>query len=153
MSATIYEPGEGIRTIDLAGTTVTSKADGTTTGDAFVVAETTIVPGGFEPPLHLHREIAESLYLLSGRLDLQVGGERRIAGPGTFVSIPPGIAHTMSVAGEEPVRMLMILSNPARATQMFEVMEQMFANGPPDPETAGQLLAQLDMEMIAPATS
>lgn len=153
MSATIYEPGEGIRTIDLAGTTVTSKADGTTTGDAFVVAETTIVPGGFEPPLHLHREIAESLYVLSGRLDLQVGDERRIAGPGTFVSIPPGIAHTMSVAGEEPVRMLMILSNPARATQMFEVMEQMFANGPPDPETAGQLLAQLDMEMIAPATS
>ena len=153
MSATIYEPGEGIRTIDLAGTTVTSKADGTTTGDAFVVAETTIVPGGFEPPLHLHREIAESLYLLSGRLALQVGDERRIAGPGTFVSIPPGVAHTMSVAGEEPVRMLMVLSNPARATQMFEVTEQVFANGPPDPETAGRLLAPLDMEMIAPATS
>ena len=31
MSATIYEPGEGIRTIDLAGTTVTAKADGAAT--------------------------------------------------------------------------------------------------------------------------
>ena len=153
MSAKIYEPGEGIRTIDLAGTTVTSKADGTTTGDAFVVAETTIVPGGFEPPLHRHHEIAESLYVLAGRLDLQVGDARRIAVPGTFVGIPAGVPHTMSVAGEEPVRMLMILSNPARATQMFEVLEQVFANGEPDPQTAGPLLAQLDMEILEPIAS
>lgn len=27
-----------------------------------------------------------------------------------------------------------------------------FANGEPDPETAGQLLAQIDMEVLAPAT-
>ena len=58
ISATIQEPGEGIRTIDLAGTTVTAKADGTATGNAFVVAEATLAPGGFEPPLHLHREMA-----------------------------------------------------------------------------------------------
>ena len=44
--------------------------------------------------------------------------------------------------------MLMVLSNPARSIEMFEVMEQMFANGEPDPETAGPLLAQLDMEML-----
>ena len=42
------------------------------------------------------------LYLLSGRLDLQVGDDHRIAVSGTFVGIPPGVAHTMSVAGEEP---------------------------------------------------
>jgi hypothetical protein len=41
---------------------------------------------------------------------------------------------------------------PARATQMFEILDQMFANGEPDPETAGPLLAQLDMEILAPAT-
>ena len=107
MSATIQEPGEGIRTIDLAGTTVTAKADGAATGNAFVVAEATLAPGGFEPPLHLHREMAEVLYLLSGRLDLQVGDDHRIAVPGTFVSIPQGVAHTMSVAvraGARPIR-------------------------------------------------
>lgn len=76
-----------------------------------------------------------------------------IAVPGTFVSIPVGVPHTMSVAGTEPVRMLMVLSNPARATQMFEVMEQVFAHGAPDPDTAVPLLAQLDMEMLAPAAS
>jgi uncharacterized cupin superfamily protein len=91
--------------------------------------------------------------VLDGRLDLQVGDDRRIAVPGTFVSIPAGVPHTMSVAGTEPVRMLMVLSNPARSTQMFEVMEQVFANGAPDPDTAGPLLAQLDMEMLDPAAS
>ena len=47
------------------------------------------------------------VYLLSGRLDLQVGDDHRIAVPGTFVSIPQGVAHTMSVAvraGARPIR-------------------------------------------------
>ena len=153
MSATIYEPGEGIRTIDLAGSIMTPKEDGSTSGDAFVVAEGTLAPGSFVPPLHRHHEMAESLYVLAGRLDLHVGEDRRIAVPGTFVSIPAGVAHTMSVAGDEPVRMLIIMSNPARATQMLEVLEQVFANGEPDPETAGPLLAQIDMEMLAPTAS
>jgi hypothetical protein len=56
-----------------------------------------------------------------------------------------------SVAGTEPVRMQWCRPT-RRATQMFEVLEQMFANGEPDPETAGPLLAQLDMEILAPAT-
>ncbi len=153
MRATIQEPDEGIRTIDLAGTTVTAKADGAATGDTFVVAETTLAPGGFEPPLHLHREMAEALYLLAGRLDVRAGDDHRVVGPGAFVCIPAGVAHTMSVVGDEPVRMLMILSNPARATEMLEVMEQVFADGAPDPDTAGPLLARIDMEMLAPAGS
>jgi hypothetical protein len=49
-SPLIQETGEGIRTVDLAGTTVTTKVVGPVTGDAFVVAETTLAPGGFEPP-------------------------------------------------------------------------------------------------------
>ena len=72
MSTQIHAPGEGIRTIEIGGSITIAKADGATTGDAFVVAETTLQPGGFAPPLHLHREIAEVLHLLSGRLDLQV---------------------------------------------------------------------------------
>ena len=153
MSTQILEPGQGIRTIDIGGSVVIAKADGTTTGDAFVVAETTLQPGGFAPPLHLHREIAEVLYLLSGHLHLQVGDDHRTAAPGTFVGIPAGVPHTMSVAGDEPVRMLMILSNPARALQMIDTLEQVFAEGEPDPETAGPLLAQIDMEVLAPAAS
>lgn len=152
MSIQIHDPGEGIRTIDVGGSITIAKADGTTTGDAFAVAETTMQPGGFAPPLHLHREIAEALYLLSGRLDVQVADERLIAVPGTFVGIPAGVAHTMSVVGEEPVRMLMIMSNPSRTLEMVDTIAQAFAYGEPDPETVGRLLAGIDMELLAPAT-
>ena len=153
MSTQIHAPGEGIRTIEMGGSVLVAKADGATTGDAFVVAETTLQPGGFEPPLHLHREIAEILYVLAGHLDLQVGDDRRTAGPGTFVGIPAGVAHTMSVAGDEPVTMLMILSNPPRALEMVDAIEQAFAGGEPDPETVGALFARIDMELLAPAAS
>jgi quercetin dioxygenase-like cupin family protein len=115
-----------------------------------VVAEATLEPGGFVPPLHRHHEMAECLYLLSGRLDLHVGDDRRIAVPGTFIGIPSGIPHTMSVVGEEPVKMLIIMSNPSRAMQMVDTLEQVFATGEPDPQTAGSLLAQLDMEILEP---
>jgi uncharacterized cupin superfamily protein len=83
-------------------------------------------------------------------LTLQVGDDHRIALPGTFVGIPAGVAHTMCVAGDEPVRMLMTLSNPERAIQMLDTLEQVFADGEPDPERAGDLLAKIDMEVLAP---
>jgi quercetin dioxygenase-like cupin family protein len=153
MSTQIHAPGTGIRTIDIGGSVTVAKNDGATTGDAFVVAETTLAADGFAPPLHLHREMAEALYVLSGRLDIRVGDEHRIAAPGTFIGIPAGVAHTMSVAGDQPVKMLMILSNPARALQMIDTLERAFANGEPDPETFGPLLAQIDMEVLAPAAS
>jgi uncharacterized RmlC-like cupin family protein len=153
MSAQIHEPDDGIRTVNIGGTAMTEKADATTTGDAFVVAEGTLHAGGFAPPLHLHREMAECVYLLSGHLDLQVGEDRRIAVPGTFIGIPASVPHTMSVHGDEPVKMLIILSNPSRATQMLDTLAQVFADGEPDPDTAGPLLAQLDMKILDPATS
>jgi quercetin dioxygenase-like cupin family protein len=153
MSARIFEPGEGVRTVDVGDSAVMVKADGDTTGDAFAVCETTMQPGGFVPPLHLHREIAESFYILAGRLDMQVSDDRRIGVPGTFVSIPTGVPHTMSVVGEEPVRMLMVLSNPARSAQMLDTLEQVFSSGDPGSEESGRLLSQLDMEILAPAAS
>ena len=36
---------------------------------------------------------------------------------------------------------------------MVDKLEQAFANGEPDPETVGLLLAQIDMEMLDPAPS
>lgn len=153
MTAQIHEPGEGIRTTQIGDSVMIAKADATTTDGTFVVAEGTLNPGGFVPPLHLHREMAECLYLLSGRLDLRVGDDRRIAVPGTFIGIPAGVPHTMSVVGEEPVKMLMIMSNPARAIQMVETLERVFAGGEPDPETARPLLAELDMEVLEPTAS
>ena len=36
---------------------------------------------------------------------------------------------------------------------MIDTLEQVFADGEPDPETAGALLAKIDMEVLSPAVS
>lgn len=46
------------------------------------------------PPLHLHREQEDSLYILDGILTVQVGDAVFDIGPGDFLSVPPGMAHT-----------------------------------------------------------
>jgi hypothetical protein len=46
-------------------------------------------------------------------------------------------------------RLPLQLSKPARATQILDVMEPVFSDGAPDPDTAGPLLAQIDMELLA----
>ena len=58
----------------------------------------------------------------------------------------------MSVAGDEPVQMLMIMSNPARTLEMVDAIAQAFADAEPDPDASG-LLARIDMELLAPAAS
>jgi hypothetical protein len=56
----------------------------------------------------------------------------------------------MSVVGDEPVEMLTIMSNPARALEMLDALEEAFADGEPDAETVGRRFARIDMELLAP---
>jgi quercetin dioxygenase-like cupin family protein len=49
------------------------------------------------PDLHLHREHTDAFYVLTGALRFALGpdGERVVRAPaGTFVSAPPGVAHS-----------------------------------------------------------
>ena len=42
---------------------------------------------------HLHREHADSFYVLEGELAFLLGDEEHVLGPGASVSAPPGVAH------------------------------------------------------------
>ncbi len=46
------------------------------------------------PPLHYHEEQDDTFYVLEGLLTVQAGEEILDLGPGDFLSIPPGVAHT-----------------------------------------------------------
>ena len=46
---------------------------------------------GAEP--HLHREHADSFYVLEGELAMLVHGEEHVIGPGSSVCAPPGVVH------------------------------------------------------------
>ena len=57
---------------------------------------------------HVHADEDDAFYILEGELIFSFGDERAAAPPGTFVLVPPGVAHGFRNDGARPVRMLNI---------------------------------------------
>jgi mannose-6-phosphate isomerase-like protein (cupin superfamily) len=55
---------------------------------------------GAAPPLHIHREVDETFYVIAGELTIFVGDERIEARPGDFVLGPRGVPHSFVVRSE-----------------------------------------------------
>jgi nucleoside-diphosphate-sugar epimerase/mannose-6-phosphate isomerase-like protein (cupin superfamily) len=64
--------------------------------------EQTLAIGDGRPPRHVHRKQTESFLVVSGRLGLETDGVVCEIGPGESYSVPPGTAHTLWNAGDEP---------------------------------------------------
>ena len=147
MGIRIVDPEADAVRYDFAGQEGRLLENGEAAHGAFAVATWTLEPGGFAPPPHRHREIDEAVYVLSGTLELDDDGERaQTASAGAYVAIPAGTGHTMRVAGDAPVRMLMVMSAPRRAIEAFERLTEAFTDGAPSPERMGELLAGVDLE-------
>lgn len=72
----------------------------------FNLAVIEIGPRRGGPPAHRHAEEDDSFYILEGELTFGVEGEEVVAGPGTFVLVPPGVGHTFRNDGDATVRMV-----------------------------------------------
>ena len=57
---------------------------------------------------HVHAGEDDAFYILDGELTFTFGDEEAPAPPGTFVLVPPGVAHGFRNDGTTPVRMLNI---------------------------------------------
>jgi mannose-6-phosphate isomerase-like protein (cupin superfamily) len=57
---------------------------------------------------HVHSAEDDAFYILHGEMTFTLGDEEIAAPPGTFVLVPPGVAHGFRNDGEVPVRMLNI---------------------------------------------
>ena len=68
----------------------------------------TIQPRREGPPVHQHAGEDDSFYMLDGELTFVVDDEEVVAGPGTFVLVPPEVPHTFANRGDEPARFLNI---------------------------------------------
>jgi mannose-6-phosphate isomerase-like protein (cupin superfamily) len=51
---------------------------------------------GDGPPLHVHPGEDDAFYILEGEVVMIVEDEEIVVGPGTFVLVPPGVAHTFA---------------------------------------------------------
>ncbi|HTS72384.1 MAG TPA: cupin domain-containing protein [Gaiellaceae bacterium] len=65
---------------------------------------------GVDP--HIHADHVDAFYVLEGQIEFRVGDEPRVAGPGTFVAVPPGAVHGFRHAGPEPIRFLNLHAPP-----------------------------------------
>jgi mannose-6-phosphate isomerase-like protein (cupin superfamily) len=63
-------------------------------------------PGYEGPGPHFHKRHVDTFFVLEGVLEFTVGGETVRAGPGTSVSVPPGIVHSFTNPGPGRARFL-----------------------------------------------
>lgn len=91
--AVVLLSGEG-RPIELGAFEVTVYADGLTTSDAFSLIETVETDPGIGPPMHIHRDCAESFYVLAGAYRMFVDDRTFECATGSFIYIPRGMRHT-----------------------------------------------------------
>lgn len=74
----------------------TVKASAHQTGSAINAVEFT-APRGFGPPLHVHHEEDELMYLVDGQIRFRAAGDETLATTGAVVILPAGIPHTFQV--------------------------------------------------------
>jgi len=70
------------------------------------IAELGGEPGGPPTPAHVHDRHAESFYALDGELTVTVGGRELRLEPGDWLTVPPGVAHTVAIPGPGAARFL-----------------------------------------------
>ena len=83
------------------------KVSAADTGGAFALMEDNLKVE-FSLGLHLHRQHAETFYILDGNVDFHLDGAWMTAAPGTTVHIPPGIPHALDLPGGQTGKLLMI---------------------------------------------
>lgn len=82
--AFVLGPGEA-RVIDVGGFDVTVHADAESTDRTFSLIETAEAEPGAGPPLHIHRDCAESFYVLAGAYRMLIGGRAFQCEPGVHL--------------------------------------------------------------------
>ncbi|HST71088.1 cupin domain-containing protein [Kocuria sp.] len=136
------------------GSLVTVKVDGARTRGKLTIVDF-VNPPGFAPPVHRHLEEDEVFYIVSGRARFVCDGTVFDAGPGDFVFLPVGSAHTFLVAPQEPLHTLQI-TVPAgfeefTAEAGTPALERVLPGpGPVDPAALAAAAARHHIEILGP---
>jgi mannose-6-phosphate isomerase-like protein (cupin superfamily) len=119
----IVGPGEGAEGF-LGSIGVRFMVDGPEAGERFSLVEHPMSPRALAAPLHLHTREDEYSFVLEGRMGALLGDEVVEAGPGDLVFKPRNQWHTFWNAGDEPCRILEIIS-PAGFENFFRELSEM----------------------------
>jgi len=107
MEPYVLADGEG-RSYRWHDVVFTMKAAAAETGGPFALWDVTTRPGE-EPHMHVHDDVHEIFYVLSGEMTFLCGQQSFDAGPHSFVFVPIGTPHTYKIHTDE-VRLIGISS-------------------------------------------
>jgi mannose-6-phosphate isomerase-like protein (cupin superfamily) len=121
---------------------------GDETGGGFSLVEHPIPPRALAAPVHRHSREDEYSFVVEGRLGALLGDELVYGAPGDLIFKPRGQWHTFWNAGDEPARILEMIS-PAGFERYFEDMVQLLEKsaGPPDPSELGTIAGRYGLEI------
>ena len=119
------------------------------TGGGFSLVEHPMPARALAAPVHRHSREDEYSYVLEGRMGALLGDDTVYAETGDFVFKPRDQWHTFWNAGDEPCRILEIIS-PGGFEHFFDELGGALAAATPgegpDPETLGALGAKYGLE-------
>ena len=118
-----------------------------TAGDAApkMTAVEFTAPRGFGPPLHVHHEEDEIMYVLDGEIRLDLGETSQVASTGSVVSLPHGVPHVFQVVSEQ-ARFLTITSGGAAHPTFDRFVQEL---GVPTDPTALPTPGEIDPGHVA----
>jgi quercetin dioxygenase-like cupin family protein len=120
--------------------------DGEDADERFSLVEHPMSPRALAAPLHRHTLEDEYSYIVEGRVGALLGDEVVIGGPGALIFKPRNQWHTFWNAGDEPARLLEIIS-PAGFERFFAELVDLGGVTQADPQTLGELCARYELEM------
>ena len=120
--------------------------DGDEAAQRFSLVEHAMSPRALAAPLHLHTREDEYSYVLEGRMGALLGDDVVEAGPGDLVHKPRNQWHTFWNAGDEPTRILEIIS-PAGFEQFFRGLDALGGAINADPEALAELNERYGQKM------
>ena len=119
--------------------------DGSEARERFSLVEHPMSARALAAPLHLHTREDEYSYVLQGRMGALLGDDVVEAGPGDLVHKPRNQWHTFWNAGDEPARILELIS-PAGFERFFDELAEVIADGS-EPQRFTELCAGYELEM------
>ncbi len=129
-------PGSG-RAFALMGSTLTFKDEAGENGDALLLFEHRCPPGDGVPP-HSEKN-HEAFYGLDGTLEVEAAGQHHRLQPGAFLSIQPGVVHSLHNPGPGWATVLTIVSPGSQHERFFSTLGEAIddpANPPPPTQPA-----------------
>src|SRR3954447_11432270 len=117
----VVPAGTGGQVLSPVGGAITHKVDGDQSDGAIAIFESEIPPQE-GPPLHVHANEEEVLYVLEGMFRFRLGEQVSAAPAGSLMFVPRGVPHTWQNSGDTPGRLL-ITFTPAGMERFFDRAE------------------------------